>query len=1452
MPRKNSPVGGYCHATINGTLTRFLYQHKLQLHPGLTTKEKGHHSVSSRRQCAWMGSRDAPSGLSTLAGVINSMSSVNEGPGRNEAGANEPSTHLAVMEDRQSRRQSARTVSSPTSIEAAEAKSGTFSLEDTDGTSSMTDDEEGNEGHQETEDDQSHSNAASHELLTPKPQRQSWQGGHTSPASLWTDIKPVTAIRARHKDTSPKLQTKLGREHRADTISSSAPSTSGHRLSWQNGFNAASNSPRSSLDDKIKHEMIPEKGGVKQHRRKTYAAGDGLRYDGRHIVHDGETNGQVSERSAASDRRRQTRSESFSNAPWLQPKSTVSDEENGADDNAHPLDLPERSFHYPDDSSDDYSDDNADADESIPSSAIPRYPSHTSEDHRTSKTAHAIMAAVVDHKLDSRVHTDSPPYLSVRSTKSSTRAGHPLRTVSDFISSPSSSSALSSMMQPISPVVSGPYVNRQPRSRQATGGTSGTGTPSHPSRTTSLGYVDTENVSSTSGHDRTPVATAVFPPLLSEGGPMLPHPLQPQHLHTSNAQSPHGSPRPSILSKKRSATSYVHDQFHASPQVQPAPRSRLSSNTKLDSSLLPNPGERNIVSPRKRAKSAMYPSDRLPGSLATSPEFQRVASSTGISRSSGSQDMLAKSASPVGRSFSSQAMSAQRPRTDSMQSQGRRMSYRQQQKQPELPLVKYDFPLQVEKNEASPDTPLLSPRAEIPPSQSLGMLAVSQGSLSRSPMSIADLLAADGRSGGPSTYASPSKSQTQTASGPSLQQLLEQVDVRASLALVQEMQGTVGTNTALNLARNRQSVILSNVSPKRAMTPKEQRIESRPSSVDFSEARSLIGSIQSGPSAGPSATTTTATPLLTQQRAQKQVPPERPSSPSILSNTGSSPEKRKHRLSMQMFKFGISKEKKGSKGTDVALQRSSPDKALGQSVIHTSRPSMDGSSTISDSAHGTVNELSPAAIQFATEVKMELEARYLPIYTALAAGRKPPSPLGVARWRAKQAEHARRIRVLNHTKSLETPSLSPRNSLDTPFEFDDRAPSSSLTDRLRPKGRRQSPWEVAPRDFAAFTVTGGALPDEYSIRLNNSVSTLNNINGSRKGPIDIVSGSMGSHGSGHRLASSSASRQSLAYSPASDGGQLNGSTSQSHFAPNEQMRRASFGSGNYTSINRSTSIRSGYSSSIRLESPSNAVATSRENRPRQRLADLKMQSYYYDANNSLLPSSPEQEHPSHQHRPILRRQQTSQSSFGQRGHHTSRQSDHTPLAVESADERTPLPGPGLGAPELKRSMTDKIMNFPKNYFDMINSYGDGHAHAIRESGGWSPDDTRRPSMSGRSSRAGSLANISRIIGAPRRSTRRSGNDTDGYKSTDNEGAISDQGQSWSIRPRSRWRSSMQAVSGTLATSTRSGDESLVERKTHSRTNGQTTLDDSVFEIPHRHRNLAITDVEDGDYQAASE
>ena len=325
------------------------------------------------------------------------------------------------------------------------------------------------------------------------------------------------------------------------------------------------------------------------------------------------------------------------------------------------------------------------------------------------------------------------------------------------------------------------------------------------------------------------------------------------------------------------------------------------------------------------------------------------------------------------------------------------------------------------------------------------------------PMSISALL---GQSNGRHTPNLPAA----TSDGPSLQELLSQVDVRGALALVREVHANVSTPIGyIGATSTRRSSIQSpTLSTLGSMQP-----GMRPMSPDRGEDRSTPSPLPSGPSQRGSSVTGLAAPLLPGTTGATLLANHRTSllhengqernssRPTIsVDNEELLPDRRKRRLSIAGLRTGS-----GGKGKKVREREARRHR---HDLEH---------NNIKENPLAILERMTPAMHQYVLQAKSELETRYRPIYMALSGGNPPPNPAEIARWRYRKEEILRRNRI-----QIEQSLMHPNSSYAANYEGRaGHATETSLYEALRIEGHRHPIWEVYPKDYFAFANSGGAI-----------------------------------------------------------------------------------------------------------------------------------------------------------------------------------------------------------------------------------------------------------------------------------------------------------------------------------------------------------------------------------------
>lgn len=858
--------------------------------------------------------------------------------------------------------------------------------------------------------------------------------------------------------------------------------------------------------------------------------------------------------------------------------------------------------------------------------------------------------------------------------------------------------------------------------------------------------------------------------------------------------APQGNPN----LRRKSSGLQLRPRISTTPRLahtQASQQSPTSPTNLVDTSVEPNEGslQGSRPQPRKRAKSVL--------SLSHTPSFNAAGDpSTGESSKDGLNPL-----SHIGRSFSSSNPNTLRKRTEG--SSGRR-------------------PTLLTAGLQSPDRPIgrspTSPRSlndAIPSSQSF-----------QRPVSISALLAQQRPQGTPKDdNTSPSAND-----GPSLADILSQVDVKGALALVKEVQATANRPGIAGLSSSQTAPNLS-ASATQATFNSLTGVSSRPTaptSLNRTGARSAASSLTSSQM---QSVANTSTPFLSEpaQSASNvstvRDNSQRASTIASLFKSDVSPNssaRRKRKLSIAGLKASALTSTKGRK-PDASTSRKADLAAPDSDLIEAEDPDR------------ILQPITPSVWTFASLAKQELETRYLPIYAALAQNQLPPNPAEVARWRYRRNEITKRNRMLGMN------SLAGSGSI---WMDEDQHPS--LYDKIRAKGGRHPMWEVYPQDFVAFQECGGAILQAHtqssphgrtalleqllrdqndrqlgftSVRPQRSVDEHEHVGDAR-----ISNGRpiYHRHRSSDRSISSvnSLPRDSTAY------GLCSKSRERDRYAINEtltgEIRRR-----HISSLPRTTSPGAIDANHTRRLTAGGAFSPSTSALGRS----LPRESAYQE--RSSLPASP---HMSRDPAPSPTTVHRNHPSASLASHQKYRNAIHASpdqyeppdvtahhLSNNRQDLSRSYPA-ALDGVHHKRSVTDKLKALARGDSDLPNNSDtflyqslplsgskgtlaspQSRFYALAESALASsapPSDTDnngpalvgpshngRPSLSRQSSKNSSIANFSKFLSGGRKAGR-GGNDTDGYKSTTDNEEVSDSGGFQSFPNRRfrspRWRSTM--------------------------------------------------------------
>ncbi|KAK9897550.1 hypothetical protein P389DRAFT_179152 [Cystobasidium minutum MCA 4210] len=594
--------------------------------------------------------------------------------------------------------------------------------------------------------------------------------------------------------------------------------------------------------------------------------------------------------------------------------------------------------------------------------------------------------------------------------------------------------------------------------------------------------------------------------------------------------------------------------------------------------------------------------------------------------------------------------------------------------------------------------------------------------------------------------------------GPSLQDLLSQVDLHSALTLVRAANNP---NMPLPLPSDRKPVNADfsfQPSPSPSNGRKRASVDTPASSFrSRSPVKSVDQSVSSSRASAASPTTNgsraTRTPLLSDNNGTNKSNADTTSVDGHLQPSASTrssldkattSDKKRRRLSMKRL-FGVhNRLESGSSGLQTASH--SRTASHDSHVIHEDRLSTTTASSpvpdselhyhqdIADVLASIGAKVDPTMRKYAASVKSELEIRYLPVYTALAMGQIPPNPLAVAR-HLQQENSARRSQSLYST-SPQSPSRRYLEEAHSPARSGAAGQQPpSLADKIRKKGHKRSVWEVYPRDIAAYHMSLRPRHDPY-----NDPYTAQHRS-------DVLEALARGRQPGHKHASSEVSLGSLA-SIREDGPldafrHHNDSKSRrGHGLSNSiSTRNSGSGAGRYMlplSPARSRSGQSDISSYIASDDALAAGFDRSTNDPGPGWAS-----------EGHIQSSPEHSK-WHTHLPHVHKHQTS-LSWSTRGFKMLRPDTNGSLALSQSDRssRENFMVNSHGSRKVLSGSEDARL---KKSVSLTASHGTGL--------------NNRPAMSRSTSKASSLSGLGKILGGKRSLRTRE----DGYRSTDNEDA----------------------------------------------------------------------------------
>ena len=706
------------------------------------------------------------------------------------------------------------------------------------------------------------------------------------------------------------------------------------------------------------------------------------------------------------------------------------------------------------------------------------------------------------------------------------------------------------------------------------------------------------------------------------------------------------------------------------------------------------------------------------------------------------------------------------------------------------------------------------------------------------------------------------------SSGPSLQDLLKQVDVRGALALVKEVQAH-GSGVTSSASQHR----LSTAFPAQASVNMGGRgAESgmkRPASQDFADARSRMSSYPSTSSIQDSSLSGATAPLLpafgyktsSERRGSVHVSSEAlPSHPSSPDLGRQAVDKKKRRMSIAALLGPSTAKKDRQKERVVGTAASGPSQMV----------------EAEDDPNVILQKISPAVTKYVSQVKAELEIRYLPVYTALAMGQAPPNPAEVARWRYRKEDIVQRRRALEEQGKGQG-HANMRTSLDKSNT------STSLIQRLRIKGHRHAIWEVYPRDYVEFGNARGAILDDLAemqeaderrdvlreaIRPGQRLSQRHFYH--RHASSDISLRSLGSiqedGGSyGHHHHPSDISSQNSKGSPAPA---RRRSLHHPYQSPLSSGRNASLGTSSFSPShshhsqpsNRSTSLT--HEEALGLASSPKSLPSSTNRTAGDLLGPgLSLTVSTHERYLKALQSSPEHGLYGKGHFEGQSPISPTLGSPAQKGH---RRKFVDRFKLNRHDEEPVVEASGDSIGSRQAAPTSQSRDYASGEIVRADAYSDRESSVPPSLVGALPDSSR-PALSRHSSKSSSIANLSRIIGSRRRP---GGNETDGYRSTDNEDGpgtsvealVARMSNAGGVRSRAKWRGAtippVAAAKDRRAGRLTSGDESGFDEGQPEATDAKRMpIEEEEHEDVFSQKSptdFEVVDVQDDEYEKAEQ
>ncbi|GAA5986652.1 hypothetical protein JCM10908_003842 [Rhodotorula pacifica] len=346
-----------------------------------------------------------------------------------------------------------------------------------------------------------------------------------------------------------------------------------------------------------------------------------------------------------------------------------------------------------------------------------------------------------------------------------------------------------------------------------------------------------------------------------------------------------------------------------------------------------------------------------------------------------------------------------------------------------------------------------------------------------------------------SSRASGSSAQTRPDSQqPSLQQLLQEIDLGAALKLVQGLQTqqqlqarlktAVGNDTPAKAAVPSAGAVIQPIDTDLANTAGSAGFIASPTVIDFSTASSSptkVSALSTGEEPAPRSDSKPTNAALARIAEERPLARERRGSlmgglqKRLRTNSGIGKSVSMGSVGSQPLAGRLDRAPSGS--SPVAFTGKSR-KASGRVLTE------EQARTLDDQISRVHLSLSPATLQRAQNCAKYLSLRYTPVYAALSASVPPPNPLEVARWRVRRDEEDKRARRTELSRGVGSRLKHARTgSRDINLLAMDGANRLSTLGSIKagmapsPFGPRRNKnpkvWELYPDDLADYVAAEG-------------------------------------------------------------------------------------------------------------------------------------------------------------------------------------------------------------------------------------------------------------------------------------------------------------------------------------------------------------------------------------------